>query len=421
MIIRECIQVLVIFIISLITVNSSIAEQTIQHIEPRVIRAHVRTYGTVTIQLTHEKLFAVDTGANFYQGEIKLRSGTFPVAASEIHGEMRLTFNGRITGSRKSRQRTITIKSRDSFKTVRVSSMPRSAHPEKACATESHEHDETLHASAVNQDSAKIKIITISTTADVEWVSRFGAQSNAEIASVINTAEALYERQLGIRFQIVSQTLQSNSTPELDPSLILKIFRSTEPVRANANYLFTGKDMSGATIGIAYVGAICYAPEYAYGVVQFYNTLTSSVFAHEMGHNLGAQHDFSNYGSLMYPSISYGTPYFSSASLGEINTFLSYYSSCMTIEQTPTTNKPAKIRLETSKRTATVTLLNKNNKPVPNEPVTFTTKGFTISARTDARGKASIIFFDKRGTKIRVNVRADNNLSLRKSITFKIQ
>lgn len=421
MIIREYIQVLVIFIISLITVNSSIAEQTVQQIEPRVIRAHVRTYGTVTIRLTHEKLFAVDTNANFYQGEIKLRSGTFPVAASEINGEMRLTFNGRVTGSRKSRQRTITIKSRDRFKTVRVGSMPRSANPEKACATESHEHDETLHASAVNQDTSKVRIITISTTADAEWVSRFGSQSNAEIASIINTAEALYERQLGIRFQIVSQTIQTSSTPELDPSYILKKFQSTEPVRANANYLFTGKDMSGSTIGIAYVGSICYAPEYAYGVVQFYNTLTSNVFAHELGHNLGAQHDFLNYGSLMYPSISYGTSYFSAASLNDINTFLSYFSSCLTTETVPAANTPAKIKLQASKRTATVTILNNKNQPVANEPVTFIKNGFKISGKTNSRGKASIILSDRRGTKIRLTVRLDNNLSLRKTITFKIQ
>jgi hypothetical protein len=421
MIIRQCIQVLAIFIISLIAVNSSTAEQTIQRIEPRVIRTHVRTYGTVTIRLTHEKLFAVDTSANFYQGEIKLRSGLFPVAASEINGEMRLTFNGRITGSRKSRQRTITIKSRNNFNTVRVSSMPRSANPEKACATESHDHSNTVHASAVDQDAAKIKVITISTTADVEWVSRFGSSSNAEIASIINTAEALYERQLGIRFQIVSQSLQTDSTPELDPSLILKTFQSTEPVKANVNYLFTGKDMSGATIGIAYVGSICYAPAYAYGVVQFYNTLTSSVFAHELGHNLGARHDFSNYGSLMYPSISPGTPYFSLTSLNEINTFLSYFSSCLAVEEVPAQNTPAKIKIQTSKRTATVTILDTKNQPIANEPVTFITKGLTRSGKTNSRGKASIIFFNKRGTKIRLTVRSDNNLGLRKTITFKIK
>jgi hypothetical protein len=422
MIIREYIQFFIIsLLICLATITSSNAEQTVERISPTVIRAFVRTQGTVTITLTHEKTFTVNTGAKFYQGEIKLRSGVYPVAASVIGNEMRITFQGKVTGSRKSRQRTFTIKSKDNFASVRVASMPRSAHPEKACATESHEHEHKPQASALEFGATTVKVVTISTTADAEWVARFGTQANAEIASIINEAEALYERQLGIRFNIVSQVTQSSSTPELDPKLILNRFQDSAPVIANAQYLFTGKDMSGSTIGIAYVGAICYAPEYAYGVVQHYSSLTANVFAHEMGHSFGAQHDFAGFGSLMYPSISYGTPYFSAQSINEISTFVSYFGYCLTTEQTIQKSKPAKMVIKRTKRVVTVTLLDKNNKALADEPVTIRANGATLSGKTNTRGKFTIVFLEKRNTTIRLIAIANNNTRLKKKLTFKIQ
>lgn len=421
MIIRECIHYLVIILLLCTTINSSKAEQTVERISPRVIHAFVRTQGTVTITLTHEKTFAVDTGAKFYQGEIKLRSGTHPVAASVVGNEMRITFHGKVTGSRKSRHRTFTIKSKDSFASVRVASIPRSANPDKACATENHEHTHSPQASVSDVGTSTIKIVTISTTADAEWAARFGEKSSAEIASIINVAEALYERQLGIRFNIISQITQTSSTSELEPTELLNQFRSSTPTIANAQYLFTGKDMSGSTIGIAYVGVICYAPNYAYGVVQNYGLLTANVFAHEMGHSFGARHDFTNPGSLMYPSISYNTPYFSAYSINEIQTFLSHFDYCLSTEQIIQKSKPAKMVIKRVKRVVTVTIFDANNKLMANQPVTIKVNGMTLNTKTNSRGKVSAVFLEKRGTTIRLTAIADNNTRLVKKLTFKIQ
>ena len=423
MIISQYVQLVVISLFGcLISINTSNAEQTVHKIAPQIIRVFVRTQGTVTIRLTHEKQFAVDTHAKFYQGEITLRSGTYPVAATQIGNDMRVVFPGKVTGSRKSRQRIFTIKSRDSFNNTRVSSMPRSAHPDKACATESHEQDATSRVNAINEgESTTVKIITVSTTADAEWAATFGSTANAEIASIINTAEALYERQLGIRFQIVSQTIQTSSTPEIGASDILNTFRLTTPVTADAQYLFTTKDMTGATIGVAYIGTICYAPKFAFGVVQQYSTLTASVFAHEMGHSLGAQHDFSGYGSLMYPSISFGTPYFSAASLGEINVFLSYFGSCLKTEQTLPAIATASMSVRRSGRVFTITILDKSGNPMANEPVSVVVNGKITRKKTNMFGKVSIVLKQKRGTKIRLVVQSNNNTTLQKTIVFKIQ
>lgn len=415
----ERIQFVVVFFFAFfVPANSTALAQTLHTIKPIIVHTNVHTQGRVAVHLTHEKIFQVDTGAKFYQGHVKLRSMSYPVAAAKINGELRITFHGKITGSRQSRQRTFTIKSRNNFTTTRVSSLPRSAHPVKACATESHDHTTKSVKQANDTNFSSHNVITISTTADAEWASRFGATSNAEIASLINTAETLYANELGIEFQIVSQIVQTDSTPEIDPSVILSTFQKTTPITANAHYLFTGKDMSGSAIGIAYVGTICYAPNYAYGVVQYYSTLTSNVFAHELGHNLGARHDFYSYGSLMYPSVSPGIPYISTTTLNEINDFLSHFGSCLAHKQPD--KIVAAIRVRRSGRIIMSTVVDNFGDPIAHESVTLSINGKKTQKTTNSKGTVFSSIKHRRGTKIRFTIKANSN-NVSKTITFKIQ
>ena len=93
----------------------------------------------------------------------------------------------------------------------------------------------------------------------MEWYALFGVSSNAEILSAINAAEALYYRQLRIRFKVISQTVLDGIT-ETDPNLLLNQFTKDPRTTtiANVKYLFTGKDLDSLTVGIAYIGTICY-------------------------------------------------------------------------------------------------------------------------------------------------------------------
>uniref|UniRef100_A0A194ASW0 Metalloproteinase type III 1 n=1 Tax=Sistrurus miliarius barbouri TaxID=8759 RepID=A0A194ASW0_SISMB len=76
--------------------------------------------------------------------------------------------------------------------------------------------------------------------------------------------------------------------------------------------LLTAIDFKGNTIGYAYVGSMCH-PKRSTGIIQDYseiNLVVAVIMAHEMGHNLGINHDSGycscgDYACIMYPQISH--------------------------------------------------------------------------------------------------------------------
>ena len=317
-------------------------------------------------------------------GTVRKGRRVYPSAASVINNELKITIPGRATGSRGSRQRiyTVRVMLNGSIRvSAKISSVPAHAFYRGACgsavgsgsiaeavaqhAEDGHEYtimpiaSETPAAGTSETGEARAtKVITISTDADPEWYAKYGETSNAVIASILNTAEAIYEAQLGIRFRIVKQHVYTQTSPytTTDSGALLRVFTGNSENRTNLGaggdfheevdlkHLFTGKDMDGSVIGIAYIGTVCAAPALAFGVTQSYvDAATPGIFAHEVGHNFGGFHDVSDRGGLMYPSISIpSATRFSNVSVQEISGHLSRYSGCISTEMmTPRQGPPA--------------------------------------------------------------------------------
>ncbi|MFN8006432.1 MAG: M12 family metallo-peptidase [Terriglobia bacterium] len=200
--------------------------------------------------------------------------------------------------------------------------------------------------------------VQLATEADFEYVTALSGSSNAntEIMNIMNQVEGVYQTELGLTFQIVFQhTWDTNTDPysSTDPSTMLGEFTNYWNANFNSvNYdmahMWTGKDMDGSVVGIAWMGVTCFKSN-AYGVSQRLTGTPAKYIltAHEMGHNFGAGHvSASNPGqsdcgnTIMNPSIGTGFT-FCQYSQDQINAHVSTHSSCLTAQMTAPSNLTA--------------------------------------------------------------------------------
>ncbi len=92
---------------------------------------------------------------------------------------------------------------------------------------------------------------------------------------------------------------------------------------------WTNRELDGSTVGYAYVGATC--SPFNYQVIQDFSTNANQmrmVVAHELGHNLNAQHNTVSTGNIMDPVVSMSTTW-TSQSVAAINAYVTSLS-CLT-------------------------------------------------------------------------------------------
>jgi Metallo-peptidase family M12/FG-GAP-like repeat len=188
--------------------------------------------------------------------------------------------------------------------------------------------------------SVPLRVIEIATEADFLYLSHFNNNpnsANTEILKVLNMVEGVYERELGLTFSVVYQHTWSTGDPftGFDRPGLVSSFQNywnanfpTTQIARDAAHLFSGKSFTIGG-GYAYIGVICSNPGAAYGLSGYVDFVEGRylITAHEIGHNLGANHSDAPQGcenTIMNAQLTGSTPLtFCAYTRSEISNFVS--------------------------------------------------------------------------------------------------
>jgi Metallo-peptidase family M12/Domain of unknown function DUF11/Reprolysin family propeptide len=188
-------------------------------------------------------------------------------------------------------------------------------------------------STSIMQAAGASRRLTISVLGDAAFLQRYANVHGAQDAILIrlNNVDGIYSAQLGVQIHVDSMSVNDASSDPLSdatsPSSLLAELgrlrkRSPSLNSRGLTHLFTGRDLEGSTIGMAYVDSLCQA-EHGVALTEAQSTWRDSlVAAHEIGHNFGADHDGDAAGScaaaptgfLMAPAVS-GNDAFSQCSI----------------------------------------------------------------------------------------------------------
>lgn len=190
--------------------------------------------------------------------------------------------------------------------------------------------------------------IELATEADFEYVTARGTSeaANAQIISIMNMVEGIFQYHLGLSFAI---TFQHSWATASDPyhstvaSSVLTEFQNHwnsnyASINRDVAHMWTGKELDDSTVGIAFLSVVCKSRIVSYGVSQdfFDYDIGIGITAHEIGHNLGATHPDEHAppiescaDSIMQQTSGYSNS-FCQFSLDEIGSYVNSNASCLT-------------------------------------------------------------------------------------------
>ena len=181
------------------------------------------------------------------------------------------------------------------------------------------------------QGPGAVSEIEMGVVGDYEFTTSKGGDSPAAaaITTRLNNVDGYFSAQLGVQISVqVIDTFGTINDPFTDVTAAtdlldeLSNWRSTNPAQ-NSNgltHLYTGRDLDGSTVGIAWSGALC-SNFFGAGLSEGNgsSTFDSLIAAHEIGHNFGAPHD----GEAGSPCVAETGDFLMSPTLNGSSTFLS--------------------------------------------------------------------------------------------------
>ena len=177
--------------------------------------------------------------------------------------------------------------------------------------------------------------IHLSAIGDFEFSELHGPIADVAIATRLNNVDGIFSEQLGVQISVETVEVHSDADDPFTGTLVagdlldeLGLYRRDSPVHSSQGltHLYTGRNLNGNTVGIAYQNALC-SMRFGAGLTEGRHTplLDSLIAAHEIGHNFGAPHD-AEAGSvceaepetfLMAPSVN-GSDQFSQCSIAQM-------------------------------------------------------------------------------------------------------
>jgi len=155
-------------------------------------------------------------------------------------------------------------------------------------------------ATAIMQAAGATRRLQISALGDLLFLNRYGTEEQArtEILLRLNNVDGIFSQQLGIEIQVPTIDIGAALSDTTSPSSLLSelgsLRKDSASLRASGlTHLFTGRNLDGSTVGLAYVDSLC-SRQYGVGLTEASSRSAwteSLIAAHEIGHNFGAPHD----------------------------------------------------------------------------------------------------------------------------------
>ncbi|MDQ2642035.1 MAG: M12 family metallo-peptidase [Pseudomonadota bacterium] len=178
--------------------------------------------------------------------------------------------------------------------------------------------------------------LSVAVVGDVLLARQDGDALETNLLARLNLIDGLFSSQLGVHIEAASVTLFTRHADEpfgrtTEASDLLEEiadWRATDTTQraAGLTHVFTGRNLSGRTVGMAYINALC-SRRYSTSLSQATasTTFAALIAAHEIGHVFGAPHDGETGSAcattptdfLMAPRIN-GSQQFSQCSLEQV-------------------------------------------------------------------------------------------------------